>query len=198
MNMIKKIKYLFACVVAFPSYLYLFCRGGGYEEAWEDMKVWIRRTNCFFRSRYMSYVYLMTEYPPFRNIMYYRISKVSDRYSCPFHGWWLMPAQKDIYILCDEIGGGFYISHGYGTTINAKKIGRNVEIFQGVTLGQKRGGVPTIGDNVTIYAGAKIIGEITIGDDVEVGCNAVVLSNVSDNHIAVGIPAVVKPKNKRY
>lgn len=67
-------------------------------------------------------------------------------------------------------------------------------IFQGVTIGLKKnlGEYPTIGDNVQIGAGAKILGKITIGDNVRIGANAVVLTDVPSNCIAVGIPAKIK------
>ena len=55
---------------------------------------------------------------------------------------------------------------------------------------------PTIGNNVDIGAGAKVLGPITIGDNVVIGANAVVLSDVPSNSVAVGVPAVVKTRNK--
>jgi serine O-acetyltransferase len=56
---------------------------------------------------------------------------------------------------------------------------------------------PKIGNNVDIGAGAKLLGPITVGNDVIVGANAVVIRDVPDNSIAVGIPAVIKPKRRR-
>lgn len=53
---------------------------------------------------------------------------------------------------------------------------------------------PIIGSNVNIGAGAKILGQVTIGDNVDIGANAVVISNVPTLHIAVGVPAIIKPK----
>jgi serine O-acetyltransferase len=55
---------------------------------------------------------------------------------------------------------------------------------------------PCIGNGVYIGAGAKVIGAITIGDNVTIGANAVVLKDVPDNHVAVGVPAVVKPRKQ--
>jgi len=76
-------------------------------------------------------------------------------------------------------------------------IGNDVIVRNGVTLGLRRTGVvgaPIIGDRVDIGAGAKILGPVHIGDDVAIGANAVVLSDVPANSIAVGIPAVVRPR----
>lgn len=95
-----------------------------------------------------------------------------------------------------EIGAGFYIGH-FGTIVISPMaiIGKNCNISQGVTVGQtnrgNRLGVPTIGDNVYIGPGAKIIGNIKIGDNVAIGANAVVTKDLPDNAVAVGIPAKI-------
>ena len=85
-----------------------------------------------------------------------------------------------------QIGKGFYIGH-FGEIIvsSQAKIGENVNISQGVTIGvsgqgDKRG-CPTIGNNVYIAPGAKIFGKITVGDNVKIGANAVVYKDVPDN-----------------
>jgi serine O-acetyltransferase len=95
-----------------------------------------------------------------------------------------------------EIGPGIFFPHPSGTVIGAWRIGRNVTIFQGVTLGAKELDMsfdvklrPEIGNNVVVGAGAKILGRIHIGDNSSVGANAVVLESIAANSIAVGIPA---------
>lgn len=93
-----------------------------------------------------------------------------------------------------KIGAGFYIGHFGGIVINSKAVlGCNVNISQGVTIGAvNRGGkygAPTIGNNVYIGPGAKILGKIRIGDNVAIGANAVVLDDVPDNCSVGGIPA---------
>jgi serine O-acetyltransferase len=97
-----------------------------------------------------------------------------------------------------EIGGGLFLPHTVGTVIGARSIGRNAVIFQGVTLGAKLIDIgyneksrPLLGDNVTIGAGAKVLGGISIGDNVTVGANAVVTKSLESNVVAVGIPAKV-------
>ena len=79
------------------------------------------------------------------------------------------------------------------------KIGKNFTIYQGVTVGRvhsgKKAGVPTVGDNVTAFAGSKILGNIKIGDNVIIGANAVVLSDVPDNVTVGGIPAKIISQN---
>ncbi len=192
MKLMKKIKYCLAAVFALPAYIAGFRNGG--ERLQEDMAVWTKKTNCPFQSRFRAFVFLMLNYPPFRNIVYYRINSYKSHGGRRFYGWWLLPAQKDIYIECEDIAGGFYISHGFSTVIYARYIGTNFHAFQSITVGQKNGEIPTIGNNVTIYTGAKIIGDVVIGDNVEIGANAVVLHDVPSNHIAVGVPAILKAK----
>ena len=68
-------------------------------------------------------------------------------------------------------------------------IGNNCFIYQDVTLGQNRGKYPVIGDNVIIYAGAKIFGNVSVGNNAIIGANAVVTKNVPDNAIVGGNPA---------
>lgn len=95
-----------------------------------------------------------------------------------------------------KIGKGFYIGHFSGIVISsAAVIGNNCNISQGVTIGVagkgENRGCPTIGNNVYIGAGAKIIGKITIGNNVAIGANAVVTKDVPDNAVVGGIPAKI-------
>jgi len=96
---------------------------------------------------------------------------------------------------CD-IGPGLFFPHTSGTVVGASKMGRNVTIFQGVTLGAKELDMafdpsqrPTVGDYVTLGAGCKILGGIHLGDHVTVGANSVVLESVECNTTVVGVPA---------
>jgi serine O-acetyltransferase len=89
-----------------------------------------------------------------------------------------------------DIGGGLYIAHPNGCVIHAKKIGRNCSIISNVTIGMRnRWEFPTIGDNVFIGSGARILGGIKVGNNVRIGANAVVIHDVPDNCTVVGIPA---------
>lgn len=95
-----------------------------------------------------------------------------------------------------KIGKGLFIDHGMGVVIGeTAEIGNDVVIYHGVTLGGtgKEMGKrhPTIGNNVVIGAGAKVLGPIYIGDNSKIGANAVVLADIPCNSTAVGIPAKV-------
>ena len=98
------------------------------------------------------------------------------------------------------IGPGLRIYHFGCLVLNPEVvIGRNCTLRHGVTIGTRQGDhdVPIIGDNVDIGAGAKILGKIRVGDNVTIGANAVVIADVPDNHIAVGVPARVFPKKMK-
>ncbi len=102
-----------------------------------------------------------------------------------------------------KIGDGLFIDHGMGVVIGeTTEIGDNVTIYQGATLGGTGKDVgkrhPTIGDNVVISSGAKVLGPFKVGDNSKIGANAVVLKEIPPNSTAVGVPAhIVKKDNKR-
>lgn len=96
-----------------------------------------------------------------------------------------------------QIGPGLRIFHFGTIVINPKAIiGKNFSIHQGVTIGVKNSYFDQviIGDNCTIGAGAKVLGNIKIGNNVTIGANTVLMCDVPDNCIAVGIPARIIPK----
>ena len=101
------------------------------------------------------------------------------------------------------IGKGLFIDHGHGVVIGETAIlGDNVTLYQGVTLGGtgKEHGKrhPTIGNNVMISAGAKVLGSFTVGDNSKIGAGSVVLHEVPPNSTVVGVPGrVVKRDNVR-
>ena len=93
-----------------------------------------------------------------------------------------------------KIGERFFIDHGMGVVIGeTAEVGDDVLMFHGVTLGGvsmnpgKRH--PTIGDNVQIGAGAKVLGPVTVEDGAKIGANAVLVKNLPQGHVAVGVPS---------
>jgi serine O-acetyltransferase len=107
----------------------------------------------------------------------------------------------EISVRC-PIGPGLFLPHTQGTVIGAWQIGANATIFQGVTLGAKeidftytKLSRPTLGDEVTIGSGAKVLGGIFIANRVRVGANSVVLLNIlEDGVLAAGVPArIISP-----
>ncbi|MEA5626747.1 serine acetyltransferase [Nostoc sp. UHCC 0251] len=159
-----------------------------------DVRQWIKKADNMKESSpdWVNLIYLLSIYPEFRNIYYYRI-KQDD----PI-GFVLIQIFKILYKQCpslfiesDNIGSGLFLKHGFSTIISAESIGENCSVSQQVTVGYNTKGRPIIGNNVSIGAGAKVIGKVTIDDNVKVGANAVVVKNVPKNCVVVGVPAYI-------
>jgi serine O-acetyltransferase len=102
-----------------------------------------------------------------------------------------------------QLGRRLFIDHGMGVVIGETSVvGDDVTLFHGATLGgrsMKRGKRhPTIGDHVTIGAGAKVLGPVWVGDGAQIGANAVVVKDVPPRSVAVGVPAVVRVRPKPF
>lgn len=102
-----------------------------------------------------------------------------------------------------QIGRRFFIDHGMGVVIGeTAEVGHDVTIYHGVTLGGtslehgKRH--PTIGDRVTIGAGAKVLGALNVGHDSRIGANAVLVRSVEDNSVVVGVPGQVIARTRKH
>lgn len=144
-------------------------------------------------------------YPSFKVMLYYRLAHRLYEKKHFFLARWI--SQKGVRKTGIEIhpgaqiGKGFFIDHGNGVIIGETTIiGDNVTLYQGVTLGGtgKEQGKrhPTIGNNVMISTGAKVLGSFTIGDNSKIGAGSVVLNEVPPNSTVVGVPGrVVKRGN---
>lgn len=110
--------------------------------------------------------------------------------------FWSIVSGADIPLNC-EIGGGLLLPHPNGIVIHPKaKIGVNCLLFQQVTIGQGKGGVPELGGHVDVGAGAKILGRIVVAEHVKIGANSVVITNVPKLSTVVGVPAKVISKQQ--
>jgi serine O-acetyltransferase len=121
-------------------------------------------------------------------------SSVLKRWAAFRHRFWSAVCGADIPLNC-KIGGGLLMPHPNGIVIHPDAVvGPNCLIFQQVTLGSRGAdGAPCLGGHVDVGAGAKLLGGITVGDHCVVGANAVLMQSMPVKHIAVGVPAVVKP-----
>lgn len=146
-------------------------------------------------------------YSGFHAVLIHRFTHLLYRFRIPFFPRLLSQVSRFITGIeihpAARIGRGFFIDHGMGVVIGeTAEIGRNVTLYQGVTLGGtgKEAGKrhPTIGHNVVIGAGAKILGNIKIGHNVKIGANSVVLDDVPDDSTVVGIPGrIVRSRGKK-
>ena len=129
----------------------------------------------------------------FYNIKFFFIARLISQLGRGFTGIEIHPGAK--------IGKRLFIDHGMGIVIGeTAEIGDDCIIYHQATLGgtgkDKNKRHPTIGNNVMVGAGAKVLGPIIIGNNVKIGAGAVVLKNVEDNSTVVGVPAkkVIKVK----
>lgn len=135
--------------------------------------------------KYREYVADSSKNKLFRFIKLFYIKKC-DAFNCASTG-----ASLDD---CAKFLGPAHLPHGLNGIIISRYavIGKNSRIFHQVTIGQDENGkAPIIGDNVTIYSGAKVFGDIHIGNNVVIGTNSVVTHNVEDNAVVAGVPAKV-------
>ena len=134
---------------------------------------------------FWSFAYNFAIHEDFRSTVYIRL------------GWkrifisWIKPGAKCFYNLTSNYGDSLFIQHGFATVVYAKSVGHHFFVNQQVTIGFGDDGNPTIGNYVSVRAGAKIIGNVTIGDDVIIGANAVVVKDVPAHSVVVGVPGRV-------
>lgn len=149
----------------------------------EDLSHWFQirsygETKCGLK-------YLMKSFAvnrDFRTQFYYRVGSIKHILSI----FMCYETANDIESL-ERVEGGLVLVHAFGITINSYcRIGKNCMILPNVTIGYSKGGVPTIGNNVYIGAGAVVIGDVKIGNNVKIGAGAVVVDNVPDNSTVVG------------
>ncbi|MEW6008980.1 MAG: serine O-acetyltransferase EpsC [Candidatus Omnitrophota bacterium] len=131
----------------------------------------------------------------FYQIRFFFIARLISQMGRFFTGIEIHPGAK--------IGKGLFIDHGMGVVVGETSIiGDNVLLYQGVTLGgtglEKGKRHPTVGNNVVIGGGAKVLGNITIGDNSYIGANAVVIKDVPVNSTVVGVPGrITKQDGKK-
>ncbi|MFX1309353.1 MAG: serine O-acetyltransferase [Promethearchaeota archaeon] len=150
---------------------------------------------------------VLTSYPGIKAILLHRIAHFFWKIKMPFVPRYLSEITRELTGIeihpGAEIGKDFFIDHGGGVVIGeTAKIGDNVTIYQGVVLGGsmtdpvKRH--PTLGNNIVVGTGAKLLGPIRIGDNVKIGANSVVVRDVPPNSVVVGVPGkVVSQEGKK-
>jgi serine O-acetyltransferase len=151
-----------------------------------------------------SVVEVLTAYPGTHAVLLHRVAHFFWEIGLPFVPRYISHIARQITGIeihpGAEIGKDFFIDHGSGVVIGeTTEIGDNVTIYSNVTLGgtslEQKKRHPTIGNNVVIGTGAKILGPIKIGNNVKIGANSVVTKDVPNNSVVVGVPGRVVSRN---
>lgn len=148
-----------------------------------------KKENSLLQCYDLTLILLTNKY--FRNLFYFRTRGLFTNILRIFY-------PKDDTFTIDyttKIGGGLQLAHPYSTILNADSIGSNVYVNHLVTVGEKNGLRPTIGDNVQLHAGCIVIGGITLGDNCIVGAGAVVVKDVPAGTVVAGNPAQILTSN---
>lgn len=194
--MLNHIRVILGCVLLLPhiivfTFLNFYNRGGKFLA---DLHRWKSIKNLSSKSDFWAFVYLLMVFPEMRSVFYWRLGKWTKLV------FFWMPGRTNLHIVTNpkNVEGGFYVGHGWGSVVNAKSIGRNFRVGQNVTVGSRNVKEPVIGDNVSIWASAVVIGDISIGNNSQVGAGAIVVKSVAENSVVVPAKSViVKQDGKR-
>lgn len=176
----RKILYFIGQLLFLPHvFLFLFSK----ERALIAKDIYARKdfnTSTIHQVFTLSRELLINKY--FRTLFYYRTNGVFSKILRVFY-----PRQSSFIIdVNTKIGGGLQLVHPYATILNAEKIGENVYVNHLVTVGEKNGKRPVIGDNVELHANCTIIGGIRIGKNAIIGAGTVVTKDVPEGAVVIG------------
>src|SRR5262245_17496044 len=172
---------------------------GARQLIWEDAREWKRLGYLGFDKaekpvRLHDVLRLLWTHCGLRATAWYRLSHAAHRHHIPLLPGMIARMNLRRYGLdissSVPIGPGLYIPHPVGTVVMAVSIGSRCHLISAVTIGMRTvHAFPRIGDNVTISAGARVLGDIYVGDGSTIGANAVVITNVPAGATMVGAPA---------
>jgi len=148
-------------------------------------------------------VEVLTSYPGIKAVLLYRIAHFFWKLNVPYIPRYISDIARELTAIDihpgAEIGSEFFIDHGAGVVIGeTAEVGNNVTFYSGVVLGgtnlEQKKRHPTLGNDIVVGTGAKILGPITIGNNVRVGANSVVVNDVPERCVVVGVPAKIVSK----
>ncbi len=163
-----------------------------------DLEEWSNTDpNVQSRSAFLRFSYFMTHCKECRNIFHNRLHRNPMMFAITRM---LLPPRKDCFISMppEKLGGGFHLCHGFATIVSASEIGERCSVYQQVTIGRHNDKNPYIGDDVKIFAGAIVFGDVHIGSGATIGAGAIVNHDIPENAVAVSPAArIVKIDGKR-
>lgn len=169
----------------------MFYMGGGNELIINDIQAIANQINIKLPI-FCQLLYQLHNNRYFRSVFYYRIGPVCDLLIS-----WYRPGDKYFLIpFSTKVGKGLKYAHPYSTVLNAESIGDNFSCIHCLTIGKKDGKRPRIGNNVSVGCNVVVIGDITIGNNVTIGAGSVVVKDVPDNVVIAGNPAKIIKYNK--
>lgn len=190
----KKICFVLSSILIFPHiifYMLINHNSGGVITM--DINRWLlikgKNYNCF-----IGFIYLILRYPEFRSLFYHRIGKTRSLI-CKY-----LPGRTNLYFHTPSIfiGGGFYVGHGWGTVINASRIGENCGVGQNCTIGSRNKKSPILKNGVMVWAHAVVLGDIVVGENSQIGAGSVVVKNVPSNSVVVPSKScIIRKDNQR-
>lgn len=192
-NSIKILILYISCIPLFFHLFIYYIYKLKYDELFLDLMHYKRRKSIHY-NEILCFVYIFLLFPEFRNIFYMRVGKFWK------YVLFYFPPLSTLHIWTPskKIGGGLYIGHGWGTVINARKIGKNCVVGQNCTIGSNKLKEPIIEDNASIWAHCVIIGDITIGEGASIGAGSVVVKDVPAKSVVVPSKSfIIKLDNKR-
>lgn len=181
--------FIASCYIRFLPHILFFLAHNSKSKIVEDLEAY--KTEYSLKGGKIGIlIHLLAHNKSFRSLFYYRLG--NKKWLCQ----WLGKGTVNLTIpKTVSMQGGVLLFHSYSTILNAKTIGKGCRIVHNITLGDKNGGVPTIGNNVEILPNAVVVGDITIGDNCVIGPGAVVFKSVPANCVVVGNPAYILKKD---
>ena len=167
----------------------------------QDLGFWQSKLRREDQDDFFEYVFATRQ--EFRSLMAYRARRLAAETGRTEASEYLqqrMPLQKfvsNLFLSTNDIGPGLYLEHAFSTVVFARRIGMNCHINQNVTIGAAPSGIPEIGDNVEIRAGAIIIGGVHIVHNCRIGAGAVVVDNMPDGSVAVSPKATIITREEK-
>lgn len=191
-----KLRVIIGGVILLPHIVTFLClkmnSGGG--KLTTDLHRWKQIKGLEQKSDVYALLLLLMIYPELRSVFYWRLGKLAK-----FIFFW-MPGRANLHLVTKSrnVGGGFYVGHGWGTVVNARLIGKNFRVGQNVTIGSRNCKEAIIGDNVSVWANAIVLGDITVGDNSQVGASAVVVKSIPNDSVVVPAKSmIIKQKGER-